>query len=144
MELLLKRKFKGESYTIGDLFIDGVFFCNTLEDTVRELRLLCPDTPQHVKCQCSEKVYAKTAIPCGTYKVTLTPSPRFKRILPRIHDVPHFLGILIHSGNQAEDSSGCVLLGKNRVKGRVLESKETLKKLMAILKKESDIEIEIM
>lgn len=67
MKLLLKRKFKGETYTIGDLYIDGVWFCNTLEDTVRILPLLCPDTPQGVSCRCKEKVYARTAIPCGTY-----------------------------------------------------------------------------
>lgn len=57
MKLLLKRKFKGPEYTIGDLFIDGKFFCNTLEDTVRILPLLCPDTPQGIKCRCKEKEY---------------------------------------------------------------------------------------
>ena len=71
MKLLLKRKFKGPEYTIGDLFIDGKFFCNTLEDTVRILPLLCPDTPQGIKCRCKEKEYGRTAIPAGHYKVTM-------------------------------------------------------------------------
>ena len=144
MKLLLRRKFKGETYTIGDLYIDGEFFCNTLEDKVRDLPLLCYDTPQGINCKCKEKVYAETAIPCGTYKVTISHSPRFKRKLPRLHDVPHFLGILIHNGNHKEHSSGCILVGNNRVKGMVLESMATMKKLMVILNKESDIEIVIV
>ncbi|MEG0108878.1 MAG: DUF5675 family protein, partial [Lachnospiraceae bacterium] len=123
MKLLLKRKFKGETYTIGDLFIDGKFFCNTLEDKVRILPLLCHETAQGRACQCQEKVYAQTAIPAGTYKITMEYSPRFKRVLPYLHDVPHFLGILIHSGNNEAASSGCLLVGKNTVKGKVLESR---------------------
>ena len=144
MKLLLKRKFKGPEYTIGDLFIDGVFFCNTLEDKVRELPETCPNTPKWLNCECSEKVYAKTAIPAGTYRVTMEFSPRFKRELPRLHDVPHFLGILMHSGNDEEDSAGCPLLGFNRVKGKVLDSRITSDRLNKILSKESDITIEVV
>ena len=144
MKLLLKRKFKGPQYTIGDLYVDGIFFCNTLEDTVRILPLLCPDTPQGIKCRCKEKVYAKTAIPAGVYKISMRYSPRFKRVLPCLLDVSHFLGILIHSGNDAEDTEGCILVGKNTVKGKVLESRATSNRLNEILSNAKDIEIEIV
>lgn len=143
MKLLLKRKFKGPDYTIGDLFIDGKFFCNTLEDTVRILPLLCFNTAQGVKCRCKEKEYGRTAIPAGCYKVTMTRSPRFKRILPCLHDVPHFLGVLIHPGNDAEDTEGCILVGKNSVKGKVLESRATSDKLNEILSREKEITITV-
>ena len=143
MELLLKRKFKGDTYTIGDLFINGTFFCNTLEDKVRILPLLCPDTPQNITCRCKEKQYAQTAIPYGTYKVTMEKSPRFKRVLPYLHDVPHFLGILIHSGNTDKDSAGCVIVGFNTEKGRVTNSRATSDRLNEILSKEQNITIEI-
>ena len=111
MKLTLNRKFKGQTYTIGDLSIDGKFFCTTIEDAVRELPATCPDTPRGRSCTCKEKVYAKTAIPAGTYKVTLPYSPRYKKKMPYLHDVPHFLGILIHSGNTEVDSAGCIIVG---------------------------------
>lgn len=143
MKLLLKRKFKG-TYTIGDFYIDGVLFCNTIEDETRTLPPLCSDTMQGIGCRCKEKKYAQTAIPCGTYKVTMTYSPRFKRLLPYLHNVPHFLGILIHSGTTEGDSAGCIIVGKNSVKGKVTESRVTLDKLIAILSKEKDVTIEIV
>lgn len=143
MELLLKRKFKGEKYTIGDLYIDGVFFCNTIEDKVRELPATCPNTPKWIMCKCKEKVMHETAIPAGTYKVTLGESPKFKRILPIIHNVPHFLGILIHTGNTEEHSSGCIIVGQNTVKGKVLYSKVTMAALMAKLEQADKITITI-
>ena len=144
MKLVLNRKFKSTSYTIGDLFIDGKFFCNTIEDTVRELPATCPNTTRGRSCTCKEKVYARTAIPAGTYRVTMEYSARFKRVLPYLHDVPHFLGILIHSGNTEEDSAGCIIVGKNTVKGKVTESRKTSDALNARLAKASDIEIEIV
>lgn len=144
MELTLKRKFMGPTYTIGDLFIDGVFFCNTIEDVVRQLPAVCPNTPKGRNCTCPQKKYAETAIPTGTYKVTIEYSPRFKRQLPCLHDVPHFIGILIHSGNTAEDSAGCIIVGFNTVKGKVTNSRATSDKLNAILAKEKDITIRIM
>lgn len=144
MKLLLKRKFKGEKYTIGDLYIDGEFFCNTLEDKVREFPATCPNTPKWLNCECPEKVYGKTAIPAGIYRVTMEYSPRFKRKLPLLHNVPHFLGILIHPGNRHEQSEGCLLTGFNRVKGQVLDSRVTSDKLNAILSEQDDITIEIV
>lgn len=143
MKLLLKRKYKAATYTIGDLFVDGRFFCHTIEDAVRSLPPRCPDTSAGRPCRCREKVYAQTAIPAGTYKVTMIYSPRFKRVLPYLHDVPHFLGILIHSGNTEEDSAGCIIVGRNTVKGRVTESRKTSDALNALLAKASNIEIEI-
>lgn len=143
MKLLLKRKYKAATYTIGDLFVDGRFFCHTIEDAVRALPDRCPDTPAGRSCRCREKVYARTAIPVGKYKVTMAYSPRFKRVLPYLHDVPHFLGILIHSGNTEEDSAGCIIVGKNTVKGKVTESRKTSDALNVLLSKASEIEIEI-
>lgn len=144
MKLTLKRKFKGRTYTIGDLFIDGLFFCNTIEDKVRPLTPKCPDTLKGISCTCKEKVYAQTAIPAGAYKVSMTYSPRFRRTLPYLHDVPHFLGILIHSGNTAENSAGCIIVGINSVKGKVLESRKTSDALNLLLSKEKNITIEII
>lgn len=143
MELLLKRKFKAETYTIGDLYVDGRFFCHTIEDKVRDLPACCPDTPLGRSCRCKEKVYARTAIPAGTYRVTMEYSPKFKRVLPYLHDVPHFLGILIHSGNTEEDSAGCIIVGRNTVKGRVTESRKTSDSLNALLCKQKSVVIKI-
>ncbi len=143
MELLLKRKFKGETYTVGDLFIDGVWFCNTIEDKVRILPTVCPDTPKWVACRCREKVYARTAIPAGEYKITLERSPKFKRVLPTLHKVPHFLGILIHAGSSEASSAGCIIVGKNTIKGRVTDSKATLEALLVKLTGQKNIIIRI-
>lgn len=144
MKLTLKRKFFGSAYTIGDLFIDGVFFCNTIEDVVRRLPAACPNTPKGRNCTCKEKVYAETAIPAGLYKVTMEYSPRFKRRLPLLHDVPHFIGILIHSGNTQRDSAGCLIVGFNTVKGMVTNSRATSDKLNTILAQEKEITIQIV
>ena len=143
MKLLLKRKFKGEEYTIGDLFIDGEFFCNTLEDTVRDLPATCPNTPKWKDCECKEKIYSKTAIPAGTYKITMEYSPRFKRKLPLLHNVPHFLGILLHNGSKKEHSSGCVLVGNNSFKGGLSDSRATMERLIEIMSNVESINITI-
>lgn len=115
MKLELYRKFLGKDYTIGKLFINGEYFCDTLEDTVR---------PE------GEKILGKTAIPYGTYDIILTMSPRFKRILPLLLNVPNFEGVRIHNGNLPEHTEGCILVGFNKQKGMVLNSKDTLAKLM--------------
>lgn len=138
MELLLERKFRKSEYTIGRLYIDGKFFCNTMEDTDRGLTQTTPiDTIRRIK------VYSKTAIPTGTYKVTLdVVSPKYstkqqyKAIdgkLPRLLDVPGFEGILIHIGNTAADSAGCILVGHNKVKGQVVNSTNTFNELYSLL-----------
>lgn len=143
MKLTLNRKFLADKYTVGDLFIDGKFFCNTIEDKVRELPVACPYTPKGQSCKCKGKVYAETAIPAGTYNVTMEYSPRFKRKLPLLHNVPHFIGILIHSGSDESNSAGCLIVGNNTIKGKVTESRVTSDKLNAILSKETQITIEI-
>lgn len=96
MELKLNRIFLGSSATIGELLVNDKYLCDTLEDRVR---------PE------GEKVYGKTAIPEGTYEVKLTHSPRFKKILPEILNVPNFSGIRIHTGNSSKDTEGCIIVG---------------------------------
>lgn len=132
MKLELKRRFLGESYTIGSLSIDGKKFCDTLEDKVRDLN------KNGVFDGDEKKVYAETAIPYGTYDMVVDYSPKFKRELPRLQNVKHFEGILIHRGNTAEDSAGCVLVGENKVKGKVINSTPYEKELVRILKEAQD------
>ncbi len=122
----------GESYTIGSLSIDGKKFCDTLEDKVRDLN------KNGVFDGDEKKVYAETAIPYGTYNVVVDYSPKFKRELPRLQNVKHFEGILIHRGNTAEDSAGCILVGENKVKGKVVNSTPYEKELVRILKEAQD------
>lgn len=122
----------GESYTIGSLSIDGKKFCDTLEDKVRDLN------KNGVFDGDEKKVYGETAIPYGTYDVVVDYSPKFKRELPRLQNVRHFEGILIHRGNTAEDSAGCILVGENKVKGKVINSTPYEKELVRILKEAQD------
>ena len=138
MELKLVRKYFGETYIIGDLYIDGVFFANTLEDKNRDI------DKNGVFNNGEKKVYGKTCIPFGTYKVILSMSNKFKKILPLLLNVPQFDGIRIHSGNTDEDSSGCILVGINDIKGRISKSTITLNSLMTKLSKADNITIEII
>lgn len=140
MELLLDRKYCKDKYTVGRLYIDGVFFSNTLEDKVRDIN-------KNGKFDNGEyKVYAETAIPYGEYEITLdVVSPKFSKYqfykevcngkVPRLLNVPHFEGILIHCGSTANNSAGCILVGNNTIKGGLTNSKETFKKLYSILDK---------
>ena len=148
MELLLKRIAKKQDYTIGKLYINGQFFSNTLEDTDRGL------TSSMTEDEISKiKVYGKTAIPTGTYKINMNVvSPKFKNRswarpyngkIPRLLNVPGFDGVLIHPGNTSEDSLGCVLVGKNTIKGMVTQSQDTFHELMEVLIKQNDITITI-
>lgn len=129
MELLLKRIYSGSTYTIGHLYIDGEYFSDTLEDTDRGLS--SDMSEEQIK---KIKVYGKTAIPKGTYKVEVTYSPKFKRYLPILLDVKGFSGIRVHSGNTHEDTLGCLLVGFNKEKGKVLNSRVTSDKLTALLR----------
>lgn len=144
MDLLLDRKYKKESYTIGNLYINKEFFCNTIED--KDRGLLNTMSLEEIK---SKKISSITAIPRGTYKITLDViSPRFgsrkfyKEVcdgkLPRLLNVKGFEGVLIHCGNSAKDSSGCIIVGKNKIKGGVTESQETFKTLYKKLKDAKD------
>lgn len=135
MEILLKRIAKKNLYTIGKLYIDGVYFCDTIEDKDRGLSqsMLLEEIKKI-------KVPNETAIPTGTYNVTLNVvSPKFKDRawakpyggkVPRILNVPGFEGVLIHPGTDQNSTSGCVILGKNKIVGKVIESQATFKIFM--------------
>ena len=139
MDLKLVRRYKKNGYTIGKLYVDGEYFCDTLEDTDRGLSQDAAYATNKRK-----KVQGETAIPTGRYQVTLgVKSPKYskrkaydwcKGYLPRLLSVPCFDGILIHAGNTAFDTDGCILVGKNREVGMVLDSMATLKRLYKKLK----------
>lgn len=154
MKLLLERTWKKDTYTIGKLFIDGTFFSNTLEDRDRGLSSTMPLVELRNK-----KKASITAIPTGTYKVAMNiVSPKYstkewfvkncnKARMPRLLNVPCFDGVLIHTGNTAADTDGCILVGKNDVAGKVTKSKDYFlqlyNKLYTAYKKEEDITITI-
>lgn len=144
MKLTLKRIAKRDTYTIGRLYINGEYFCDTLEDKDRGLKQSM--SLSEIK---SKKVYGKTAIPAGEYEITLhIISPKYSKKpwfvkfcgakMPRILNIPGYDGVLIHEGNSDKDTCGCVLVGKNTVVGKVLESKNTFAKFYPILKAASD------
>ena len=139
MKLLLTRTAKRPTYTIGKLYIDGEYFCDTLEDADRGLR---QDMPlSEIK---RIKVANETAIPTGTYNVIVNMSPKFGRMLPRLMNVAGFDGILIHRGNTDKDTSGCILVGENKVVGKVINSTTYENVLVEILKGSADVTIEIV
>lgn len=123
MTIELRRIYKGETFSIGNLYVNDVLICNTLEDKIRQL-----DSED-------DKVYGKTAIPSGSYEVVLSYSNRFQKILPEILNVPFFKGIRIHSGNNEDDTEGCILVGecRNVEEGYIYNSKKTMNRLMKIL-----------
>lgn len=143
--LLLQRRLINSSETvknvIGNLFFNGIWFCYILEDTIRELKDLNYDGDFEDKGE--GKVYGETAIPEGTYKIILTMSPRFKKILPLLMDVPGFQGIRIHVGNKEQDSHGCLLPGLTTNSKQVLNSKLAFDELMKRFKSFDEIEITI-
>lgn len=128
MEIRVKRIARKDGYTIGQMSLNNEYFCDTLEDTDRGLK----DTMQ-VNEILAKKVKAQTAIPTGKYDVILTFSPKFKRVLPLLLNVKCYEGVRIHAGNSAEDTEGCLLVGENKAKGQVLNSRATFERLMAIL-----------
>ena len=141
MNIQLKRIAKKETYTIGKLYIDGVYFCDTLEDTVRDLN------KNGVFDNGEKKIYGKTAIPYGTYNVKWTYSNKFKKYMPLIENVPSFAGIRIHAGNSSADTQGCILVGENKAVGKVLNSKNTVNKLYPIIQnacKKGSVTIEVV
>jgi hypothetical protein len=138
MNLKLVRKYRKETYTIGKLYVDGVYFCDTIEDKDRGL-----DDAMGLAEIMIKKRYGETAIPYGTYKVEITYSPKYKRLMPEIKNVKGFSGIRIHSGNTAKDTLGCLIIGRNTQVGMVTESRKTYNKLFALMKDAKDISIEI-
>ena len=138
MKLTLKRIARKEGYTIGRLYIDDAYFCDTLEDKDRGLEQAMPlDMIKRIK------VKGETAIPTGTYELSMRHiSPKYSRkkafaftggVMPRLLNVPGYEGVLIHSGNTAADSEGCILVGENKAVGKVLNSMATFKALWAVL-----------
>ena len=141
MKLEVERRWKKETYTIGRLYVDGVYFCNTLEDKCRGLKQT--DSIYFIK---QRKVYGETAIPSGTYTVAMNViSPKYAAIawywqlcqgkMPRLLNVPGFEGILVHPGNDPTQTLGCLLVGKNTKVGQLTESKATFKALYKEMKK---------
>lgn len=142
MRLRIERKYFKDKYTIGNLYVNNIFFSNTLEDKNR-------DENKNGKFDNGEtKVYSETCIPFGTYKIIVSMSPRFGRELPRLLDVPSFEGVLIHRGNTPKDTSGCILIGENKVKGKLINSTPYEVKLVKMMKeaasKGEDITIDIV
>ena len=120
MYIIVNRIFKASTYTIGELSVDDNYICDTLEDRVRPT---------------GEKVYGETAIPSGTYTVTLSYSNRFKKTMPEILNVPNFSGIRIHCGNSSKDTEGCLLVGKwdGKTENWISDSKNSYNKLYSLL-----------
>ena len=143
MKLRLRRRYLGSEYTIGSLFIDGVYLCDTIEDKVRD-----HNQDGDLNDPGERKVFGETAIPYGKYKIDLTMSPKFRRLLPIIENVSHFTGIRIHRGNTAGDSHGCILPGKNKIKGKVINSTKYEMKIvevmLEVIKRGETIAIEIV
>ena len=143
MEVLLKRIARRDTYTIGHIYVDGKYVCDDVEDKDRGLDQKLP-----LSVNVAKKRKGITAIPTGRYRLTLeVKSPKFSKYkayewcqgyLPRLINVPAFDGVLIHAGNSANDSEGCLIVGENKVKGKVLNSMVTLKKLYAILNTAND------
>lgn len=120
MKLKVERLYPKKDYTVGRLYIDGEYFCDTLEDAERNIEV-------------EGKVPGKTAVPKGTYTVIFNWSPKFGRNLPRLLNVPHFDGILIHPGNTTDDSAGCILVGRNTQPGRLTDSRYTSDRLNVLI-----------
>ena len=124
LQITVTRHSPRPGYTIGRMDINGTKFSDTLEDTDRGLTQDMPlDEIKRIK------VYGKTAIPKGTYKVSVQYWQKHKIYVPFIHDVPGFTSILIHSGNTPEDTLGCILVGENTIKGRLTNSRPYMTRL---------------
>jgi len=145
MLITVKRIYTCSTYTISKVYADGQYVCDALEDADRML----DDSMSEAEIL-KRKVKGKTAIPTGKYRVLMdvisykySNSSYFKRIcgckLPRLYNVKGFSGILIHTGNTAEDTEGCLLVGYNKEKGKVLDSKKAFEKLYPMLKISHDI-----
>lgn len=150
MKLTIKLLANRPTYSISKLYIDDVYFCDVLEDTQRGLKQT--DDLQVIK---SKKIYGSTAIPRGTYKITMdVVSNKFKSRswakpyggkLPRLLDVPGYEGVLIHPGNTSKDTLGCILVGKNNIVGQVTNSVNTFHTLMnKLLAEKDDITITLL
>ena len=126
MEIEVKRTTFTDNSTIGEMYLNGRFFCYTLEDKVRDV-----------------KIDNETAIPTGEYGVIINMSNRFKRLMPLILNVKNFTGVRIHNGNSKKDTSGCILVGKTKGVDFIGDSVKAFNELMVILKNEKTIKLTI-
>lgn len=138
MRLTLKRIANKDNYCIGKLYINGKYFCDTLEDVDRGL-----DDSMTEADILKQKKYGQTAIPTGIYTVLLTYSPKYKKVMPLINNVKGYSGIRIHSGNTSKDTLGCLLVGKNTVVGRLTDSRNTYNALFKRLQQKGSNKITI-
>lgn len=122
MIIAIKRLYKSENSTIGEMTVDGKWECYTLEDKEREV-----------------KIKSETAIPKGTYKVIINQSNRFKKLLPLLLNVPNFEGVRIHPGNTNHDTEGCILVGRTRSKDFIGQSRKAFESLFAKMKLAKEI-----
>ena len=134
---LVRIAFK-DMYTIGKLYVDGKYFSDVLEDVDRGL-----DSSMSESEILEKKVKGQTAIPTGQYVINITYSPKYKRMMPLLLDVKGFSGIRIHSGNSSKDTEGCLLVGKNKKVGMVLESRDTYQRLFKMMEGQKEITIDI-
>lgn len=149
-KLRLERIFSNSTYTIGKLYLNDKYICDTIEDTDRKLSSnMAVDEIKKIKVQ------NKTAIPYGTYKVAMdVVSPSYSKVdyyvknygakMPRLLNVKGFEGVLIHPGNTEKDSAGCIIVGSNKVKGKVINSRAIFDKLYKLIKGKNDLTIEII
>lgn len=120
------------------MYIDGKYFCDTLEDKDRGLSQSM--TEEEIR---KRKVYGLTAIPTGEYKVIVNYSERFGKLMPLLLDVKGYAGVRIHSGNTPSDTLGCILVGRNTAKGMVTESRKAFLRLMETLKRNNEVVLRI-
>ena len=139
MRITLIRIANRPTYCIGKLYIDGKYFCDTIEDTDRGL-----DDKMSEEEIVKYKIKSETAIPTGIYQITITYSPKYKKNMPLINNVKGYSGIRIHSGNTAKDTEGCLIVGKNTKVGMVTESRVTYNAMFKrLLQTKSKIIIDI-
>ena len=156
MKIKVERRWPKPTYTIGRLYVDGIYYFNTLEDKDRGLKQT--DSLDYIKAR---KVAGETAVPKGTYGVAMNvTSPKYAAVswywnfcqgkMPRLLAVPGFDGILIHPGgsNGALDTRGCILVGLNKKVGKLTDSKACFQQLYRLMKAAADrgeeISIEIV
>ena len=125
MELRLRRLYQKEKYTIGPLYVNGKYYCDVLEDPVRDL-----NQDGDLLDEGEGKIPGNTAIPYGTYDIILSMSPKFGRVLPLLLNVKHFTGIRIHTGTK---SDGCLVIGENTVPGKVINGKKYEQELIQLM-----------
>jgi hypothetical protein len=139
MKIKVVRQVFTDKSTIGSLYVNDVFFCYTLEDKDRGL-----DQSQSLIMIQAKKLFGITAIPYGKYPLIVNKSPKFGRLLPRLQGIKGFDGVLIHRGNSAEHSHGCILVGYKKGVDCIMESTKAEADLITILQRESTHTIEIV